>query len=88
MLNFISVELSKYGRFNTSDSGFFDTGHTKTMVDQTFAVRSNELAKADTYNITYFRSNKMYYLGVCILILQWLYRKNFNFAMVVEKKLI
>ena len=50
MLNFISVELPKCGRFNKSDSGFLDTGHTKTIVDQTFAVGSNELAKADTFN--------------------------------------
>jgi len=53
MLNFISVELPKCGRFNKSDSGFLDTGHTKTIVDQTFAVGSNELAKADTFNQLY-----------------------------------
>jgi hypothetical protein len=53
MLNFISVELPKCGRFNKSDSGFLDTEHTKTIVDQTFAVGSNELAKADTFNQLY-----------------------------------
>ena len=53
MLNFISVELSKCSRFNKSDLGFLDTGHMKTIVDQTFAVGSNELAKADTFNQLY-----------------------------------